>query len=66
MRYFVVFYVGEGHNGKTNYGSLAGDAETYPNIREVVKQIKEGGNLKSAAITNIIELSKADFDEFKR
>jgi len=65
MRYFIVFYVGVDSNNRVNHGSVDWTGEKYPNLKETIKFLKEDWGLKSA-ITNIIELSKDDFDEFKR
>lgn len=66
MRYFVVFYVGEGVNGGKSVGNAAIESEKYPNRDYVVKWIPTKAYVRNVIITNIIELSKEDFDEFKR
>lgn len=66
MRYFVVFYVGTNNQVGQVYGVAAVESNKYPGLKGQTDDIIKAGKLNACSITNIIELSKADFDEFKR
>ena len=64
MRYFLVAYFVVTGKGGGN-GLLAFSAEEYPSGKELTEQANENA-LGKTVITNIIELSKEDFESFNK
>lgn len=69
MRYFLVFY-------RATYSSRSADesvfihddklitSKTFPNKRTTIAQLKEEYGLRSVAITNIIEVSEKEKEQY--
>lgn len=73
MRYFIIFYTWD-YNKHNSTGSLHGGYSSYPSMSKVTQDIadisKEKFNLdydvppKYIIITNILELSKSDYESW--
>ena len=65
MSYFLVFYMGQLATG-VSYGSaaLAVDNNSFLNQKKTVEFIKEFGGFSGCVITNIIRLTKEEYDEW--
>lgn len=65
-KYFLFFYVGHNIKGQA-YGNCALESNTkFPNRIEVTKYIIDNCNVIDLVITNIMELSRSEFDEWCR
>lgn len=63
-RFFIVMYCGMANNqwitGQINFRTV----DNYLNQKLAVETIEEKSGVKNAVFTNIIELSKSDYDNF--
>jgi hypothetical protein len=66
MKHFIVFYIGyKNIKGDKSFGHIVFSTdEAYLNQDETIRDIKTAGNLISAVITNIIELSQEQHDVY--
>lgn len=64
-RYFIVFYQGKLNDYQTSTGNVSTWTDDYYfNQKKLTDKISEVNNLQSCVLTNIIELSKKEFDIF--
>ena len=64
MNYFLVFYMGRVVNG-TSYGSAALVVDAvFLNQANILKLVTESGGFDKCIITNIIPLTKEEYDEW--
>ena len=64
--YFILFYVGNNDKGQL-YGNCALElCSKFPNRVEVSEYIKLNYNVIDLSITNIIQVTKSEFDEWCR
>ena len=64
--YFLIFYVGENSKGKI-YGHVALEYKSrFPNRLETEKTICENYDADKVIITNLIKISRSDYDEWCR
>ena len=62
--YFMIFYIGHNTNGRV-YGNCALKLRSkFPNRIEVSEYIKHNYELIDMAITNIIQLTKSQYEEW--
>lgn len=66
-RYFIVFYTYVLHDSERRFDEFSIVLNEYPNRDKCIREISLlGGGRTHQAITNIIELSKADYMEYIR
>lgn len=68
-RYFLIMYIGYsvmGADARFGQGTAITKKGQYINCKKASKAICKQHNLVRISITNIIELNKKDFEEFKR
>jgi hypothetical protein len=63
MRYFIIFYTGESTYGRS-YGCRPYQSRSYPSLGELRRLLATETDWNQIVITNIIELSGLDFDDF--
>ena len=66
-RYFILFYTAEIAGFISEGSTPTGSHEQYPSFKEMVEIIKEANKesgFNNVALTNIIELSKKDFERY--
>lgn len=65
MRYFIVFYIST-HSTGLGYGHVPSTTEgCYLVSKSIEKQIREQIGCISLIISNIIELNKSDYDDWR-
>lgn len=64
--HFIIFYIGNNDKGQV-YGTCALELNSkFPNRVEVTQYIKDKYNVIDLAITNIIQTTKSEYDEWCR
>lgn len=65
-RYFIVFYYGIYPAGQGDGSVNVKTDGAYVNFRDITKMLENEHNFSQVAFTNIIELSKKDFEDWEK
>lgn len=66
QRYFHLVYLYKNKVGLVGTGSCQEYGDNYINLQQSIKWIIDREGYETVIITNIIEMSKEDFEEFTR
>lgn len=64
--YFLIFYTGENNKGAVVGNNALEFKSSFPNRKEVTDYIIENHKVNKLVITNIIKLTKVEYDEWCR
>ena len=64
--YFLVFFIGHTDNGTVSGNAPICRKNKFLNSRETIEWLEANANVTKCVITNIIKISKSDYDEWCR